>query len=175
MKWIVIAGIVIAGAGALLVLASDGESQSPERADRAADEGPGSSSRARPGDSARVAPNPPKRFSGSGAEAEVAPKAIDEFLAQDTDTGWAVGQAETVGDIAAELVGDSAVSVTEVECRTTLCRLVVKSSDQAAFMRVIEKMQSPQGYVGVAESLLLTGLSKADGTQQVSVVLEFSR
>jgi len=102
-----------------------------------------------------------------------APTPVDLYAHEQRDVEWA---KETEREIEKKLAHLSGASLEETECHQTQCKLTLTSADEKGLGAALGVLQSPQGLVGLASSMMLTAPTKrADGTLALNAYATFER
>lgn len=124
------------------------------------------------GDRPRLPP-PPIRMSSDDAAAPSPSAPLSQFTEEERDPGWADDKEELIRGVLEPLRREG-VEVAGVECRARHCRIAVRGSEPEAFRSFLESMQDDRGFLGVADALMLSGLTRGEGgARSVDVYLRF--
>lgn len=108
----------------------------------------------------------------------VLPKAPQSFATEERDPAWSTTKEGSVSKRVAELLGDAALQVSKVECRTQQCRFAVSGREADDFASFVELIQGQDGFGAEASQLMLQDYAPAgdDGSPaSVTVVLRYAR
>jgi hypothetical protein len=100
------------------------------------------------------------------------PSADGTFEAQARDDGWA---RRTEADLQKRMKNIRGGKLDDIECRETMCRIIVIGSE-AEVAKTVDELESPRGLSGYAKSLLLTAPErKPDGSIVLRLYPRFDR
>jgi len=132
---------------------------------------------ARPADSPTPADQPRSRLPSVPArDVEQPPEDLPlaerplftEADAEARDPAWATATEASIRErVDGLLAEEPGASVPQLECRETVCRLLVTSSDEGALRRFAAELNSERGFVGSADMLAFENVEHSIGPDGV--------
>jgi hypothetical protein len=170
-----VAGTAAAAAAVVIMTSRDADDSTAAESDPAGLAQPGSSlgpSDRGPRSTLPASRTPSPRAASDRPRPELAlPRETQSFATEARDSSWAALKEGSVRDRVAELLGDSRLQTSNVECRTTQCRFAISGQRAAEFAAFVELIQGRDGFRGEATQLMLQDYAAGDESTPASVTV----